>query len=183
MTLYSIALFLHIVGALLLFTVLSLEGVALRQLWPATTADEARVATGVLALNRFIGPVSALGILVPGFYMTATSWGPKPWIIVALAAWVVIAVFGAVNGVRTLALVRAGSLDRLRSPFVLASWLGRVGVALGVVFLMTLKPDAALAVATIVVAAAAGVGVSLPLWRRLRTPGSDPARTEGRPVA
>jgi hypothetical protein len=108
MTLYSIALFLHVVGALLLFATLTVEGVALRQMHRAATSGEAQSATAILRLNRIIGPVSLIGVLVPGLYMVATTWGWVAWIVVALAAYVLIAVFGAVNGIRIQAL--AGKL-------------------------------------------------------------------------
>ena len=110
MNLYSIALFLHVVGALLLFVTLAVEGVALRQLSQAATTELARGAAAMLRLNRIVGPLSALGVLVPGLYMTVTSWGWVAWIVVALASWVVIAVLGAVNGIRILALERSSGL-------------------------------------------------------------------------
>ena len=70
------ALFVHVVGAVLLFAALTLEGVALRLLRRASTGMQAASWAGLLRLNRGIGPLSAVAILVPGFYMTATSWGP-----------------------------------------------------------------------------------------------------------
>src|SRR5258707_1380128 len=101
MTLYSIALFLHVVGALLLFVTLTVEGVAVLQV---------RHAAAVLGLNRIVGPLSALGVLIPGLYMTATSWGWVAWIVVALASWLAVAVLGAVNGIRIVALERSQAL-------------------------------------------------------------------------
>src|SRR5258708_26123863 len=100
----------------------------------------------MLRLNRIVGPFSALGVLVPGLYMTATSWGWVAWIVVALVSWALIAVLGAVNGIRILALEQAGGLlEGIRNPVFLISWLTRVGIALGVIFLMTVKPGAAVA--------------------------------------
>src|ERR1700682_4628746 len=103
MSLYSIALFLHIVGSLLLFVLLTVEGLALRQ--------------GFLAahLNRVLGPISALTILVPGFYMTAAQWGWKGWIVVGVTAWVLIAVGGAATGISLL-------VGRLSTPGAGAAW-------------------------------------------------------------
>ena len=49
MTLYSIALFLHVVGALLLFVTLTVEGVALLQVRRAATAEAAEGAAAVAA--------------------------------------------------------------------------------------------------------------------------------------
>jgi hypothetical protein len=174
MTLYSIALFLHVVGALLLFVTLTVEGIALRQLRTAVTNEAAQTAAAMFRLNRIVGPVSALGVLVPGLYMTATTWGWVGWIVVALVSWVLIAVLGSVNGIRILALDRSGALlTGIRNPMFLISWLTRVGVALGVVLLMTVKPGAVVAVAAIALAAAAGAALGVLMSKTRQTPGSD----------
>jgi hypothetical protein len=173
MTLYSIALFLHVVGALLLFVTLTVEGVALRQVGRAVTTEAAQVAATLLRLNRMVGPLSALGVLIPGLYMTATSWGWVAWIVVALVSWLAIAVLGAVNGIRILALERSQVLlTGIRKPMFLVSWMTRVGIALGVVFLMTVKPGAVAAVLAVLIAAAAGAALGVALARMRRTPGS-----------
>jgi hypothetical protein len=173
MNLYSIALFLHVVGALLLFVTLTVEGVALRQLSRAATAESAQGAAGMLRLNRIVGPFSALGVLVPGLYMTATSWGWVAWIVVALVSWVVIAVLGAVNGIRILALERStGLLVGIRNPVFLISWSTRVGLATGVIFLMTVKPGAVVAVLAILVAAVAGAALGVALSKMRQTAGA-----------
>lgn len=158
MTLYSVALFLHVVGALLLFVALTVEGVALRQAAPP-----------LLRLNRIVGPLSALGVLLPGLYMAATSWGWVAWIVVALASWLAIAVLGAVNGIRIVALERSTHLPTgVRNPTFLISWMTRVGLALGVVFLMTVKPGAIAAVLAILIAAAAGAALGVVMSRTRR---------------
>src|SRR5438132_9871320 len=155
MTLYSIALFLHIVGAVLLFVTLTVEGIALRQLRGAMTTEGAQGAAALLRLNRIVGPLSALGVLIPGLYMMATTWGWVGWIVVALVSYVAIAVLGAVNGIRILALDRSRAvLTGIRNPMFLISWSTRVGIAVGVVFLMTVKPGAAAAVLAVLLAAA-----------------------------
>jgi hypothetical protein len=160
MTLYSIALFLHVVGALLVFVTLTVEGIALRQLRRATTMEAAQAASASLRLNRVVGPLSALGVLVPGLYMTATTWGWVAWIVVALVAYVAIAVLGAVNGIRIQALERSQALlAGIRNPIFLISWLTRVRIALGIVFLMTVKPAAATAVLAMLLAAAVGAAL------------------------
>src|ERR1700687_6161436 len=135
MSLYSIALFLHVVGAMLLFVTLTVEGIALRQLYRAATPGAAQSAAAMFRLNRILGPLSALGVLIPGVYMTATSWGWVGWIVVALVSWVLVAALGVFNGIRILALERTQALlTGIRNPVFLISWLTRVGVALGVVF-------------------------------------------------
>lgn len=183
MTLYSIALFLHIVGALLLFVTLTVEGVALRLLHRAATSEVAQGAGTLLRLNRIVGPLSALGVLIPGLYMSATSWGLVGWIVVALVSWVLIAVLGAVNGIRILALERSQALlTGIRNPMYMTSWLTRVGIALGVVFLMAVKPAAFPAALAIVLAGAAGAALGIFLTNARRTP-SDDGRHEREQVA
>jgi hypothetical protein len=162
MTLYSIALFLHVVGALLLFVTLTVEGIVLRQLRRAATIEAAQGAAALLRLNRIVGPLSAVGVLIPGLYMMATNWGWVAWIVVALVSWLAIAVLGAVNGIRILALDRSQALlTGIRNPMFLISWSTRVGIALGVVFLMTVKPGAAVAVLVILLAATAGAALGV----------------------
>jgi small basic protein len=179
MSIYSIALFVHVVGAILVFAILTLEGIAIRLLRRVETAREGATPAAVLQLNRVLGPLSGLGVLVPGLYMTATSWGWVPWIAVGLAAWALIAVLGAVNGIRMLAVQRmlssesgpvsANLQDRIRDPLFVASWSARVGVALAIVFLMTVKPGLPGALVTVAVAVAAGISVSLPGFSRPRS--------------
>src|ERR1700730_12770455 len=121
MSLYSLALFVDIVGSVLLFVLLTVEGVGLRQGFMAAR------------LNRVLGPISALTILVPGLYMVIWEWGWKGWIVVGITSWVLVAVAGAATGISLL----AGRLDTRAAA---ASWSVRVGMALGVVFIMTVKP-------------------------------------------
>jgi hypothetical protein len=81
--------------------------------------------------------------------MTASQWGWKGWIVVGITAWVLIAVAGAATGIGLLG-------GRLNTRAAAASWSIRVGTALGIVFLMSIKPD--LLVAVIAVAAGALLG-------------------------
>lgn len=150
MSLYSIALFLHIVGALLLFVLLTVEGIALRQGYMAAR------------LNRVLGPISALTILVPGFYMVASQWGWKGWIVVGVTAWVLIAVAGAATGISLLA-------GRLSTRAAAASWSIRVGMALGVVFIMAVKPDLLQAVIAVAAGAALGAAGGFVGMRQMRS--------------
>jgi hypothetical protein len=175
MSLYSISLFLHIVGALGLFGVLVLELVALLQLRRATGAGPAREWARLLAAGRVGGP-AALLTLVTGIHLTATTWGPRGWIVVGLAGMVAIAVLGgAVSGRRTGAIVRAfpagdGPIPatlgrRLHDPVLALSMGVRVALFLGVVFLMSTKPGTAGALATTGVAVVAGLAAGLPARR------------------
>jgi hypothetical protein len=149
MNLYSIALFVHIVGALLLFVLLTIEGVGLR----------AGFATA--QVNRILGPISALAILIPGFYM-ASQLGWKPWVAVGLTSWVLIAVGGAFTGISVMR-------GRMGSRTATISWLVRIGMALGVVFDMAVKPDAVVAVIAVFVGVVVGTAAALATPREVRS--------------
>ena len=95
MTLYAFALFIHIVGSLLLCTAFTAEGIGLLQLRRATTGSAVRQWEGILGLGRVFGPASVVTILASGLYMMISSWGWVPWIAVGLFAWVLIAVLGS----------------------------------------------------------------------------------------
>jgi hypothetical protein len=142
MSLYSIALFLHIVGALALFALLAIEGFSLGQ------------GMGAARVNRILGPTSAVLVLFPGLYMVASAWGWQGWVVVGITSWVLIAVLGAATGIRLMA-------GRLSRQIATTSWLVRVGMALGVVLIMTVKPTAAIAVAWVAIGAVLGGAAGL----------------------
>jgi hypothetical protein len=86
--------------------------------------------------------------------MSATSWGWQGWILVSLVSWLLLAAGGAFTGIQLM----KGRLDRQSAT---VSWLVRVAMALGVVFVMTVKPAAVVAVAVVVIAGIAGGGAGV----------------------
>ena len=140
MNLYSIALFAHILGAILVFVLLTIEGLGLR------------LGFDYAQLNRVLGPISALLVLVPGLYMMAAQWGWAGWIVTGIAAYAVIAGVGAYTGIS----VMRGRINRRTAVL---SWLVRIGLALGVAFVMTVKPSLVLSVTAVLVGAALGAAV------------------------
>lgn len=150
MNLYSVALFVHVVGAVLVFVLLTVEAVGLRS------------GGGAAQLGRTLGPLTALAILVPGFYMAAlTGW--YAWTAAGLGAYAVIAGLGAYTGIG----VMRGNVSRRAATL---SLLARVGLSLGVLFDMTVKPEAFVAVAALVVGSALAAAVAVP-FRRVLTAG------------
>ena len=182
MTLYSVALFLHIVGALGLFAALGLEWTSMRQLRRATTAEQAHEWLNALGLVRRMGPASLAAIFLSGLYMVATAWGIVAWIAVALGAMLLLPPLGAFNGLRLAAIGRAmaaqpGPLSadvrqRLRDPLLWTSVQTRAAIVLGIVFLMTVKPDLNGALLMVATAVVLGLASSWPAWdaRRVETP-------------
>ena len=181
MSVYSISLFLHVVGALGLFAVLSLEWASLYHLRRATDAGQVREWVRLLSGPRIVGGPAALTILVTGIHMTATRWGPQGWIVVGLAGMVVIAVLGAaVSARRAGAVARAlpsedGPIppalsQRVHDPVLSLSLWVRTALFLGVVFVMTTEPSAAGALGAMGVTLVLGLAAGLPAWRSGRRP-------------
>lgn len=166
-SLYSISLFLHIVGALGLFASLAFEQAGLLNLRRATTNAQAREWLSLLrAPQRIQGP-SALVLVVTGLYMMITSWRHQTWAGLGLVGMVLMALIGfAITGRRMRVIGRAlpandGPLpatlrERLNDPALRMSASVRVALALGIVFNMSVKPAAAGAVAALVIPAALG---------------------------
>jgi hypothetical protein len=178
-SLYSVALFLHIMGALGLFVALGLEWTSLLNLRRASTSDQAREWLKLYASLRRLYPLSWLLILIPGFYMAATAWGGAAWISIALGAVILLVILGIALGGRLMAPVgqalssESGPLSasvrqRISNPLLWASLWIRTAIALGIVFLMTVKPDLYGALITMGVAILLGLVASLPARGRDR---------------
>jgi hypothetical protein len=175
LTLYSIALFFHISGTLGVFAALALDWVGLSNLRRARTAEQVREWAGVYRITPALGAASVVALLVFGLYMTAVTWGPTGWIGVGFLSLLLIAGLGAASGVRlgrvlAVAARGQGSLAegvraQLRAPLFVASVRARTAVALGVVFLMTTKPDAAVSLLVVAVAVALGIASAVPALR------------------
>src|SRR5438477_431207 len=176
LTLYSIALFFHIAGALGVFAALALDWVGISKLRGARTVEQVREWAGMYGIIRALGGASVGALLIFGLYMTAVTWGPTGWIGIGFLSLLFIAVFGAVSGIRlsrVLAAARSGQgslgedLRRaLQAPLFVASVRARAAVALGVVFLMTVKPDAVGSLLVIVIALVLGIASAVPVLRQ-----------------
>ena len=126
MTSYSIAVFLHVVGALGLFVAMGLEWVLVARLRRAETAEQARDWLSLLGVIRRLSPASLAAILLAGIYMAVTVWGGVGWIIVAFAALLLLPPLGMITGLRLpkLAQETAGEGGPL-SPGGASSWASR----------------------------------------------------------
>jgi hypothetical protein len=174
MTLYSLALFVHILGALALFGAMGLEWVALLNLRRVEMAKQAREWLKMFALFPRIYPLAWLAIILAGLYMTAAVWKGAGWIIVALVSVVVLAAAGgALTSRRMASLARGVAQERgslssglrttLHDPYLLAVFQVRLAFTLGIVFLMVAKPGLAVSLLDMVVATILGLLSTLPL--------------------
>jgi len=174
MTIYLAARFLHVAGALAMFSALGLEIAMLRGLALARSSSEAHAALAGLRIHMRIGTVAVLLILVPGAYMAAAAWGMPAWLLAALGALVAIIVLGAGVTRRLLAAVMPAferATDGVEVQQLLrglwSSLAARAVLLLGIVALMSTKPGGGEAVLTLGLAAgAAAAAASLALGRR-----------------
>lgn len=151
MNLYSIALFLHIMGALGLFLALGLEWMGLFGLRRAVSAEQVRSWLYVSRSVSRVGLPAMLEVIISGAYMMATAWGPVPWIIVSLGAIVLLMGSGmAILARRMAAIGQAAAQENgplslrlhqmLHSPFLWITIQTRVAVGLAIIYLMSVKP-------------------------------------------
>jgi hypothetical protein len=173
MSVYSIAVFLHILGALGIFAAIGLDWAGLSNLRRATQAAQVREWVRLLAAPRALGGPAALLVLVSGIYLSASRWGPQGWILMALAGMVVVgALGGAIGGRRIGAIMRAlpaesgpvsitlrGHLD---DPALTLSLRVRTALLLGIVFLMSTRPGWGGSLAAMGAALVLGVAAAMP---------------------
>jgi hypothetical protein len=179
MSLYFAARLLHIVGALFVFTALGVDLAGLTALGTARTTDQVRRALEAYRLNRLLGPLSLLCLLVPGIYMATAAWAWQAWIQVSFAGVILIFISGAVLTRRRLAAVAPAlkgedrpldvELERLvRDPMLRASFVGRTFTTLAIVSLMATKPDLVTSLLVIGGAILLAIAASTSFWTRAK---------------
>lgn len=186
MSFYSVALFAHILGVLGVFSGIALDWTTIVRLRRAQTRSTMLEATSLVRFQARLVQISALLLLIAGIYMTVTAWGwDRPWIRGSLLGLVVMgALSGGVHG-RRLGVIRKAAAEagafgasippalqrRMADPVLLTSVQTAGLLGLGVVFLMTVKPDVLGSLVTLGVAVILGVLAAQP-WRRPREAGT-----------
>jgi len=160
MTIYLAARFLHVVGALVVFSAVGLEIAILRGLTLAPSSTAAHAALAGLRIHKRVGIAAMLLIFVPGVYMAIAAWGMPAWLIAAIVSMVSIIVLDATATRRSLAALgpalQEGSNGKRVEQLLLRLWssfAARVVLLLGIVALMSMKPSWRGAVLTLAVAA------------------------------
>jgi hypothetical protein len=193
---YSIALFFHVMGAILLFVglgVLILATIAIRRvrrveplrslIGPLTAGRQ--IAFEHISLVDLLVVAGVLLIALSALYMVPNAWSfDVPWIRVAIASTLLIAPLGpAVVDPRLHAIARAsadlpdGPLDarviaRTHDPALTIALDVMASTLVGVVFLMTNKPPVLESVAAVAVAASVGIAIGVAAVSRARPPGA-----------
>ncbi len=174
---YSIALFLHIVGAVGLFVALGLEWTGLSQIRRAMTIEQVRGWMGILKNVRKIGFISMLAAVITGFFMMVIGWGVVAWIIVTVGSLVLVIILGQMLTAPRMAIIgRSLATEKtplsqtfhnlVNQPLLWISIQTRVAIVLGIVFLKVVKPDLVGSLLTIGVAIVLGLASTLYMpWR------------------
>lgn len=172
MNLYTLLLFTHILGVLGLFIGMSLQWVSALQLRRARTLSQARERVALARGAGRFSPIAGVLVLGAGIAMMVMRWElTTPWIMVSLLAIVLMMVASMGVAARRIKAIRralaqeSGSADdplplkltRLtHNPALWVATQLAAALALGIVFMMTVKPDIAGSLLTLAVALALG---------------------------
>lgn len=182
MSFYPLALFAHLVSVLGLCIAIGLQWTGTLRLRRAQTLAQVREWTSLVGGVGKLGPASGLLLLVAGMYMTATAWNMNtPWIEVGFFTLLLLVALRLGVTLRRLRAIRrsavtmgaatgsipSGLQRQIDDPLLWTSAQVMGSTALGVVFLMTIKPDLAGSLLVLAVAVVLGV-VSAQPWRRPR---------------
>jgi hypothetical protein len=177
MTTYGTILFLHVASAVTLFSVLAIEWASLRGVRRARTYEEARAWSGLWKLLPALGLPATLVVLGSGVYLaTVGGMWRLSWVAVALPTYTGIIVAGGVIGPRRSraeAALSSGAnalsselRSQLSDPLLVASWRWRAALLVGILFVMTIKPN--WSIWAIGAFALFGGLWSVPAWLRVR---------------
>src|SRR5271166_6472632 len=97
MSVYTFALFAHVIGAVGMFTGFGTWFLGLIALRRAERVEQVRTITTLLALAHSVGAGSVVLVIIPGLYMALTMWGLQTsWIAVSIAGVLVAASIGPI---------------------------------------------------------------------------------------
>ena len=181
MSLYPLALFVHVSGAIGTCVSLGIWLFGLSALRRARLVEQMRALAWLIIITSLLMVLSVLLLGVGGFEMALSTWGlSTPWIAVSLVSVILIGPIEAFvldPRMRSLlAVVREtpeGPLPdaierRTHDPILITSASTLATMPLGVVFLMTTKPQLVPSILVMGSACIFGLIVSLPVWSAKR---------------
>jgi hypothetical protein len=185
MSLYPIALFLHVSGAIGYFVAMGTWLFGLASMRRAQRVEQVRSIVQLVGLSGPLFGISVLLLFTAGFYMALTAWSLLTgWIVVGLISLVLLAPLGT-----ALLEPRRRVIDRLarkapdgplpeelerciHDPILLTAPPTLTALLLGVVFLMTTKPSLVGAIIVMAVALVLGLAWGALIARRDAQPGT-----------
>ena len=163
---YRIALFLHVTGALLLFAAMAIEWLFVINIRKATAIENIKKSFFNYAKLKAIGSIAIFLILIPGIYMTALVWKNASWILIAFIGMILLAVIGGaltgrkMKGIKKVVSNENNISAELRSLIndnsLILSLKIRTAVLMGIIYLMTVKPDLTGSILTIIISVILG---------------------------
>jgi Predicted integral membrane protein (DUF2269) len=189
MSIYPLAVFVHIVGAIGVFAGVGVWLLAAAALRRTQQVQQVRALAGLTVASGNVAVGGVLLLAAAGLYLALSTWGwQTAWIDVATIGFLLLGPVGAfVIDPRIRALAKAadaapdGPLPaslavRTRDPFVGIALHTYVGVLLGIVFLMSTKPPLGASILAMVVAMLLGLASALPVWWAARSRIAEPVR-------
>ncbi len=184
MSIYNIVLFLHIVGAIGYFLGIGIWLFILLGLRRTQRVEQVRSLIHLNDLSAPFSAASAVLLLVTGLYLALTAWSLlTSWILVALIGLLLmVPTSAALIAPRRSAIVKqlareapggelSKALERHIDDPVLATVCTTVlTLLLGLIFLMTTKPDLVGSLIVMVVALLLGLAAGALISRMRRTP-------------
>lgn len=184
MSIYNIVLFVHVIGAIGYFLGIGILLFILLGLRRAQRVEHVRALIHLNALSAPVSAASAVLLLVTGLYLALTAWSLlTSWILVALVSLLlVVPTSAALIAPRRIALVKqlareapGGELSRalerdIDDPVLATVCTTVAALLLGLVFLMTTKPNLVGSLIVMVVALLLGLAAGVLVSRVRRTP-------------
>jgi uncharacterized membrane protein SirB2 len=178
MNLYTVSLFVHMIGLISMFGALVMLQHGGRRLRASTTWQEAGTWSALLSPVPSMFLAGGVFLLASGLYMTHEQWTySTPWVVVAMVSVVLFLILGAVLMAPRFARIRKTASElrgamsedgraQVTAPALWSTIFAMNGGALGIVWLMSTKPGWAgsigIPIALMVVGALMGVGVKRP---------------------
>ncbi|MDN7227513.1 hypothetical protein QWY15_09425 [Planococcus sp. N064] len=168
--LYNVVLFLHILGAVIMFMAISILALSMLSLLHAKETEEVKRWAGLAVKTDALFPLSTLIIIVPALYLVFSTWGwGMAWINVSLAALLGTSFLGPVINLRRLKGILAAAeaetdrvpsgdlMKKLRDPVLWNSVSIMAMLVFGILFLMAVKLPLVGSLITMAIALVAGL--------------------------
>jgi hypothetical protein len=151
MTTYTIALFVHLIGVVVIFIALGIGQRAGARMRGARSIEHVRLWLGLLKVTTPMFPTALVLLLGSGLFMTADSWSfTTPWVGVSIGAVLTVGAVGAGLAIRGFGRMETAveaaleMTDEIRSvlddPSTWAALFAVNGMSLAVLWLMVVKP-------------------------------------------
>ena len=170
---YNVVLFLHIVGAVIIFMALAILALSMVSMLHSKDTENIKRWSGIAVKVDGLFPVSSVLIFVPGLYLTISAWGwGTAWINVSLVTLLGASYLGPVINLRRLKGILAAAeaeteavpssslLNKVRDRVLWNSVFVMAMLAVGILFLMVVKLALPGSLITMALSVAAGFGLA-----------------------